>query len=102
MELNEIFEIEQYNEAIKFANEHGYTIEEIKDSNPRKFQIVEVIISENELKLHRIEELKKNLLDTDYQAIKYAEGLITEEEYTKMKTTRQKWRDEINFLESGQ
>lgn len=50
-------------------------------------------------KYKRIEELKKNLQDTDYQAIKYAEGQITQEDYAETKTQRQNWRDEINRLE---
>ena len=48
----------------------------------------------------RIDELKLNLANTDYQAIKYAEGLISAEEYASMKAQRQAWRDEINQLEN--
>lgn len=48
----------------------------------------------------QIEQLKQNLADTDYKAIKYAEGLLTEEEYAETKALRQQWRDEINRLES--
>jgi hypothetical protein len=44
-------------------------------------------------------KLKFKLRDTDYQAIKYAEGLLTEEEYAPIKANRQAWRDEINALE---
>ncbi len=44
--------------------------------------------------------LKQNLADTDYKAIKYAEGLISDEEYGEIKVLRQQWRDEINRLES--
>lgn len=44
--------------------------------------------------------LKQNLADTDYKAIKYAEGLISDEEYGEIKALRQQWRDEINRLES--
>lgn len=50
-------------------------------------------------KLNRIAELKRNLVNTDYQAIKYAEGQLTEQEYASMKAQRQLWRDEINQLE---
>ncbi len=46
-----------------------------------------------------IEELKLRLKESDYQAIKYAEGLISEEDYAKTKAKRQKWRDRINELE---
>ena len=47
-----------------------------------------------------IAELKVKLDATDYQAIKYAEGVLTEEEYTEMKAQRQAWRDRINELEA--
>lgn len=50
-------------------------------------------------KQNRISELKSLLSSTDYQAIKYAEGLISEEEYSSIKSQRQLWRDEINELE---
>lgn len=53
-----------------------------------------------EEKLNRIAELKYKLKQTDYQAIKYAEGQLTEEEYAPIKAQRQLWRDEINLLES--
>lgn len=48
----------------------------------------------------RINELKDNLYATDYKAIKYAEGLISEAEYAPIKAERQAWRDEINALEA--
>lgn len=48
----------------------------------------------------KIFELKLKLKQTDYQAIKYVEGQLTEEEYAPIKAQRQKWRDEINLLES--
>lgn len=50
----------------------------------------------------RIRLLKQDLVNTDYQAIKYAEGLISEEEYAAIKAQRQAWRDEINALEEAQ
>lgn len=46
-----------------------------------------------------IAELKAKLAATDYQAIKYAEGVLNEEEYTDMKAQRQLLRDRINELE---
>ena len=46
-----------------------------------------------------ISELKRNLSDTDYKAIKYSEGLLSDEEYAEVKAQRQEWRDEINKLE---
>ena len=46
-----------------------------------------------------IAELKANLAATDYQAIKYAEGLVSEADYAPIKEQRQAWRDRINLLE---
>ena len=48
----------------------------------------------------RISELKTLLDESDYKAIKYAEGLISEADYEPIKSERQKYRDEINQLES--
>jgi hypothetical protein len=50
--------------------------------------------------IKEIAELKQKLKDTDYQAIKYAEGWITEEDYAPIKAERQEWRNEINRLQS--
>lgn len=51
-------------------------------------------------KKKRIAELKSLLQATDYQAIKYVEGFISEEDYLPIKQARQAWRDEINALEA--
>lgn len=47
----------------------------------------------------KILNLKQRLQDTDYKAIKYSEGWLTEEEYAETKAERQRIRDEINRLE---
>lgn len=47
----------------------------------------------------KIIALKDELQKTDYKAIKYSEGWLTEEEYAEVKTERQRIRDEINRLE---
>lgn len=47
-----------------------------------------------------INSLKAKLAQTDYQAIKYAEGLIPEAEYAPIKAQRQAWRARINELET--
>lgn len=47
-----------------------------------------------------IQQLKKQLSDTDYKAIKYAEGQISEEEYASVRAERQGYRDRINELEA--
>lgn len=48
----------------------------------------------------RINELKALLKATDYQAIKYAEGFISEADYLPIKQVRQSYRNEINELEA--
>lgn len=51
-------------------------------------------------KKKRIAELKSLLQATDYKAIKYAEGFISEEDYLPIKQARQEYRNEINELET--
>ena len=48
----------------------------------------------------KIDETKAKLSQTDYQAIKYFEGFISEADYAPIKAQRQAWRDEINALEA--
>ena len=48
-----------------------------------------------------ISELKKKLFDTDYKAIKYSEGWLTDEEYAEVKAQREEWRKRINELEAS-
>lgn len=46
-----------------------------------------------------INALKSLLRDTDYKALKFAEGEISNEDYAEIKAQRQSWRDAINELE---
>ena len=64
-----------------------------------KVVAVDRIITEQEKAQTRIGELKAKLQETDYQAIKYFEGYLTDYEYEPIKAQRQAWRDEINELE---
>lgn len=43
--------------------------------------------------------LKEKLADTDYLAIKYAEGELSAQEYEETKRQRKAWRNRINELE---
>ena len=47
-----------------------------------------------------IAQLKEELAETDYKAIKYAEGWISEEDYKDIKEARQRIRNRINELEN--
>ena len=52
------------------------------------------------VKEYQIVRLKKKLEDSDYKAIKYAEGFISEEDYAPIKEERQNYRTQINQLEA--
>lgn len=56
--------------------------------------------TQKELDDLRIAELKQLLADSDYKAIKYAEGLISASEYAPIKAMRESYRAEINMLEA--
>lgn len=47
----------------------------------------------------QIEILKNALAETDYKAIKFMEGEITEEEFAPVRAQRKEWRERINELE---
>lgn len=61
----------------------------------------EAFENSKEYKLSQIDSLKAELSATDYKAIKYAEGWITEEEYAPIKAERQALRDKINEFEKA-
>lgn len=56
-------------------------------------------LNEVESALRKIDDYKQRLFNTDYQAIKFAEGELSAEEYEETKQQRRKWREEINKLE---
>ena len=68
-------------------------VEDILVYKPYSEQEIKIIKNNN-----RISELKQKLEDTDYKAIKYAEGELSAEEYAETKAQRRVWREEINKL----
>lgn len=50
--------------------------------------------------IEEIQALKRSLSETDYKAIKYAEGVMTDEDYQATGIQRQAWRRRINELEA--
>lgn len=68
----------------------------LKSKCPHKTQ--EMIDRENAIQ--EIANLKKQLSDTDYKAIKFAEGEITPEDYLPIKNQRAEWRAKINKLQA--
>lgn len=67
-----------------------YIIDEVKEQ--------EEIAKEQEKK--EIARLKKELADTDYEAIKFSEGWFTDDEYAPIKAKREELREQIRLLES--
>lgn len=47
----------------------------------------------------KINALKQELASTDYDALKYAEGWFTDEEYAPIKAMREELREKIRLLE---
>lgn len=66
----------------------------VEDPQPTEEEVAEM------QRLDRIAELKQLLAESDYKAIKYAEGWLTADEYADTKAQRQAWREEINALEA--
>ena len=96
-----------YTNKVNWCNEHNCYIEEIeaKEDGTRQFQIKQIPQKTEDEKLigqyqSEIVELKKYLFDTDYKAIKFAEGEITESDYQEVKSQRHDARVRINELES--
>ena len=57
--------------------------------------------SSPEYKAQQIAELKAQLSATDYKALKFMEGWLTDEEYAPIRAERQSIRDKINRLEAA-
>lgn len=53
-------------------------------------------------KNQKLAELRKLLSDTDYKAIKFAEGAMTAQEFEPVRLKRQAWRDSYNAIEEAQ
>ena len=79
---------DKYADCVESDFNDDLTFSEMK-YNTRKSQ---------EMAEKRIAELKQKLFDTDYRAIKFAEGELTEEEYAPYREERRAWRKEINSL----
>ena len=98
---------EDYSNKAKWCNENGCYIEEIEplEDGTRQFQIKQIPQKTEDEKVieqyqSEILELKKYLSDTDYKAIKFAEGELSESDYQDDKIKRHDARVRINELES--
>ena len=79
-----------------------YAVVNGKFTIKRRTPTVEEVKADETTEINRqIRELKKKLFDTDYKAIKYSEGWLTDEEYAEAKAQREEWRKCINELEAS-
>ncbi|MDO4378807.1 MAG: hypothetical protein Q4C64_06750 [Erysipelotrichia bacterium] len=112
VELDEQKRVKSWASNGNLDNSNVYEVEEsIWKSNWEAFllQNDELVYDDNLKKAidekRNITELinlyKKMLNDTDYKAIKYSEGIISEDEYAETKEKRKFWRKEINRLEES-
>lgn len=76
-----------------FLRENGIVV---KDGD---FSICLEYDAKQKVQYAQIAELKAQLVDTDYKALKYSDGSLTEEEYALIRKQRQAWRDAINEIE---
>ena len=77
------------------SDSHKWFYEEVIVEKPEEY-----VPTEAEKLQMEISQKKGELYKSDYKAIKYAEGWISEEEYAPVKAERQAIRDEINALEA--
>lgn len=70
------------------------------DGTSTRREIPDEIVDNTEEIIFQIEELRTKLSCTDYKAIKFFEGELTEEEYAPIKQQRKLWREKINNLEN--
>lgn len=106
----EVAEINGNLYEVTCKNENGQTVSKIHETPAipahDETEDICVYIPYTEAELERIAaereiaELKAKLSETDYKAIKYAEGKYTKEEYAPIDAQREAWRDRINELEA--
>lgn len=79
-----------------------YAVVDGKFTIKRRTPTIEELHNDDIQDINReISELKKKLFDTDYKAIKYSEGWLTDKEYAETKAQREEWRKCINKLEAS-
>ena len=84
-----------------------YYLNNVEVSKEEARNLIPISITEERVDLRRknneelILEYKQKLNETDYKAIKYAEGLISETDYAPIKAERENYRKAINSLENS-
>lgn len=79
--------------------EAGYCIKEVVSSSDIELVVSYEVVEDTDYINQQIAELQARLCETDYKAIKYAEGWYSEEEYAPIKAEREALRESIRSLE---
>lgn len=111
-EQSAVEEVFHYETVREYPN-GGKDVEKVIDVEGKPYvpahverEDIQVYIPYTDAELAKIEaereivELKGKLRETDYKAIKYAEGMLPLDEYAEIREQRQSWRDKINYLEA--
>ena len=69
-------------------------------ANDEQFEQVQAEKKRISILQNEVNELKRKLASTDYEAIKFAEGEISAEDFAPIKEQRKAWRVRINELEN--
>lgn len=81
--------------------EDGPLIRDADNQYNTEFFIAVPFNDEQRKQYKQIAELKKNLRETDYKAIKKSDGEYTEEEYAPIREQRALWRTRIREIEKS-
>lgn len=91
----------QGNQLVAFLETNGVVIQDKPSQNPYNI-FFSICVEYNETQKAQYKQIKacKDMLSaTDYQAIKFSDGAISEEEYAPIRAQRAEWRSEINRIE---
>lgn len=83
-----------------WERKNGKPIFDCENKYGVEFHIVVPYTAEQTEMYTSLKMLKKMLEQTDYKALKYADGAYTEEEYAPIRQQRAEWRALINEIEA--
>lgn len=83
-----------------WERKNGIPIKDSENQYGIEFYIVVPYTEQQKAMFAEIKLCKRLLSETDYKALKYADGAYSEEEYAPIKADRAKWRARINEIEA--
>lgn len=83
-----------------WERKNGRVINDSENEYKINFHICIPYTEQQKAMFAEIKLCKRLLSETDYKALKYADGAYSEEEYAPIKADRAKWRARINEIEA--